>query len=253
MVNHNLNRFQIISTILKELSLLLVPGVTGLEIEKAAEALLETYGAKSYNKGYKPTWSETPFPSVICISPNQIIAHGIPNAAPFLQGDIVNLDMGIIVDGLCADAAMSVAIEPLENKNERLLRYAKQTLYVGIDKLRVGNTVRDVAHAMQTFALQRGYKINKNFCGHGIGKEMHMPPKVYHTVEKNDDFDYDYTFKEGEIICLEPMLTFKDDLGVPLNDGWGRVTFDGKYSAMFEHMVLITNGDPQILTTHFTE
>lgn len=234
------NGADIISTILKGLAGTIKPGVNGKQVEEVAEKMIQGFEVQSINKGYNPS-GKNPFPSVLCISVNSMIAHGIPLPEPFIEGDLVNLDMGIMVEGMAFDAALTVGVGKLENKHERLLRYAKQTLYAAIEKVRPGVTIREIAHTIETYAAQRGYVVNKSFCGHGIGKEMHMPPQVYNTVENDPRLEYyDYQLKEGEVICIEPMLTFSDNTGIQMQDGWLVATRDGKYSAMFEHMVKVT-------------
>ena len=172
------------------------------------------------------------------------------------QGDLLCIDVGVRdkETGQCGDSAITIPIGEVENKDERLLRYAKRALYVGIDMIQDGVDVRDIGHAIQTFAWQRGYRVNKAFSGHRIGEEMHMEPYIPHFHDLSEDYDKAFTgvLHEGDIVCIEPMLTYgKDDIGMRMQDGWTWATRDGKNSAMFEHMVRVEKDGATVLTTHF--
>lgn len=243
----DLKPWEIVSETLKYLVPLVRPGMTTKDLDKLAEEKVLELGGRPYNKGYHPTWAETPFPATICTCVNDQIAHGIPSDYILQDGDLLNIDIGVEKDGLCGDSGLSVPVGQLSGRDERLLRYTKRTLYIGIDQVRAGTRVGDIGIAMDKYARQMGYVINFAFGGHGIGKRMHEEPRIPHCELPGFG---DEILKEGQMICLEPMLTYKDPFGKSLPDGWCWVTGDGRKSAMFEHQLLVTKDGCEILTTH---
>jgi methionyl aminopeptidase len=220
-------------------------------IDAFIEKRIGELGMKSYNKGYQPTWAPMPYPAVSCINVGPMIAHGIPSDTVVIgSGDIISIDAGIIdPEGNCGDAAISFGLGELENKNERLLRYAKQLTYHVINQLVPGAHTRDIARSAERFALDRGFRINRRFAGHAIGKEMHQKPNIYTTDEEQHDYA---VIEEGQVFCIEPMITYgKDNWGFQSPDGWTVFTQDGAFSTFFEHMVEVTKDGPKVLTTHF--
>lgn len=249
-----MNAPETISLVLTEMAAMVAPGVKTIDIDAHAEKRLKELGAESVNKGYSQEMSLAPWPTVTCINVNNCIAHGHPNDYELVDGDIVSLDLGIRVNGQCADAALTVGVGQISNQRARLLYYAKQTVYEVIKYMRPGAKTQDLARIIETHALSRGYLVNRRFAGHRIGEQMHMKPNIYNTLETDLDQTHHGVLKAGEVYCVEPMLTNgRDNLGMTVDPNkWCYVTADGKDSAFFEHMVQITNGDPQILTTHFT-
>lgn len=243
--------YEIISTVLKEMAAMAKPGVKTIDIDKMAEKRIKELGAKSYNKGYKPAFAKTPWDWVSCINVNNVIAHGKPSDYELKDGDIVSFDLGIKKGKKCADAALTVGVGELDNARQRLLYYAKQTVYEAINFMVPGAKTDDIARVIEYHALSRGYLVNRRFAGHRIGDEMHMKPNIYNTQEPTHQYG---ELKAGEVYCVEPMITRgKDGMGMCIDaDGWTFVTMDGKESAFFEHMVEITEKGPKILTTHFT-
>lgn len=246
---------KIVSEVLSTVASFAKPGMTLKQLDAIAEEAIWARGAKSYNKGYKPAWAEIPYPAALCLSVNNVIAHGIPNGYRLQSGDILNIDCGIIINGQCGDAALSVGIGAIDNKNERLLRYAKRALYEGIKVVKPGISIYEIGRAIELFAARMGYVVNQQFTGHGIGAQMHQPPAIFsfdvqpymNPVEKEK---HEYILKAGDTICIEPMLTYRDKMGRKLDNGWTVVTQDGKNSAMFEHMVKVTETGHEVLTTH---
>lgn len=239
----------IVSDILKRLARQCVVGRTGNELNTMCEAMIAEHGATSYNKGYKPEWAKEPYPAALCVSPNGIVVHGIPNDYAFVEGDIVTLDLGIKKDGLCGDAALTVPIGKVSNATERLLWHARKAVYEYASILKPGANTEDLARHMQQWASQRGFNMNRRGAGHTIGAEMHMKPTLYNTPEDVHTYG---VLEEGMVVCLEPILTTsKDTIGMLLPDGWSVGTFDRKPCAMFEHMVRVTKDGGEILTTHF--
>lgn len=242
--------WEIVSETLKTVAEAVKPGVTTKELDEIAEAKILELGGTPYNKGYKPEWAPFPFPATLCTSVNYVIAHGVPSSYKLKEGDIINLDVGVKKDGLCGDAGMSVPVGEISNRDERLLRYTKQTLYKGIEQVKAGAQVKEIGIAMERHATQNGYKVNFGLCGHGIGKEMHQPPNIPNVYLAGLGEE---VLKAGDMICIEPMLTWEDNLGTTVGDGWGIRTKDGKNSAQFEHQILVKEDGYEILTTHITD
>lgn len=240
-----------ISTILTRMAKMAVPGMLTEIIDAHAETWINELGATSVNKGYKHERAKAPWPTVSCINVNNCIAHGYPNKYALQEGDIVSFDLGIRIAGQCADAALTVPVGEISNKRQKLLYYARATVYEAIKYMQPGANTEDIARIIETYALSRGYLVNRRFAGHRIGPDMHMKPNIYNTIEPGHKYD---KLKEGDVFCIEPMLTIgKDNMGICADPGgWCYVTADGKDSAFYEHMVEITNDGPKILTTHFT-
>jgi methionyl aminopeptidase len=261
---------EVVSSILKTIETNAKPGVNLLTLEHLAESMIQVMGAVSVNKGYQPKWARLPFPSVICLGVNDVISHGIPISYDLKEGDTLYIDLGISIDGMCGDAGLTVPIGRVENKDERLLRYAKRALYKGISVIQPGVKVTEVGEVIERYALQNGYRVNKKFWGHGISKTMHEEPRIPHCILKKEEvktevkpgkFKYEYkdpegvpTFEVGQVVCIEPMLTYgKDEFGASTPDGWTVKTRDHKRSAFFEHMVRVTSEGHEILTYHIEE
>lgn len=239
---------EVVSDVLLKMAAMAKPGVALIDIDAMAEKRTIELGAESYNKGYKPDWAESPYPTATCISVNSIIAHGIPNDYKLRDGDLVNFDIGIKINGKCGDAALSVGVGDISNQNQRLLDVAKRATYFVIDQMRPGADTYDIGYKTERFIWNEHFEVNRNHAGHRIAEEMHMKPNVFHCTEKG----YVYSkLQVGEIYCVEPPVTIKDAWGARLEGGWGLCTRDGKCSAMFEHMVEITEDGCKILTTHF--
>lgn len=244
--------YEAISIILQEMATMAQPGTKTIDIDAHAEKRIAELGATSINKGYNHETAKAPWPNATCINVNNTIAHGYPNSYQLQEGDIVSFDLGIKIGNECADAALTVGVGSISNARQRLLYYAKQTVYEAIKYMQPGAKTQDIAKVIEAHALARGYLVNRRFAGHRIGEQMHMKPNIYNTLDEGQK--YHGTLKVGEIYCVEPMLTVgKDNMGLFIDPaGWCCVTMDGKDSAFFEHMVEITDTGPKILTTHFT-
>lgn len=215
------------------------PGITTAEIDRLAAALISEYGAKSAFLGYRG------YPGSICVSVNEEVVHGVPGARRIQVGDIVSLDIGVIIDSFYGDMAKTIMIGVLDSKTVSLVNTAEKALCLGIEKALAGNRLSDISHAIETCASQNGFSVVRQFVGHGIGRNMHEDPQIpnFGPPGKGPEL------KEGMTLAIEPML----NLGVPeveiLNDGWTAVTCDRKPSAHFEHTVVVGRGMAEILTT----
>ena len=245
--------YEAISIILQEMAAMAAPGVKTIDINDMAEKRIAELGATSVNKGYHHQTAKEPWPYATCINVNNTIAHGYPNVYPLHEGDIVSFDLGIRMGDECADAALTVGVGEISNARQRLLYYAKQTLYEAVRYMQPGAKTQDIAWVIENHANSRGYLVNRRFAGHRIGTDMHMKPNIYNVLEEATQ-PHHGTLKVGEVYCIEPMLTAgKDNTGLIIDPaGWACVTMDGADSAFFEHMVEITAAGPKILTTHFT-
>ncbi len=257
---------QTVSEVIKGVIRNAKPGVSLLVLEKQASDLIEILGAASLNKNYHPGWSEVPFPSVLCLNVNDGIGHGIPTSYVLKDGDLLTIDCGISIGGYAGDCGVTIPIGTVSSRDERLLRYTKQTILEGIKQVFPGNKVTEVGKAMQLFARKNGYVINKRMNGHGIGKAMHEKPSIpsYNigleekiTVDEKGKKHYTSTeyesipvFVAGQVICIEPYLSYKDEYGKLEVDHWTLSTRDGRKSAMVEHMIRVTPDGSEILTTH---
>lgn len=254
---------EILEALLNNLVISANPGQNLLDLERTAQTSLDLTGAISCNKGYAPS-GHTPFPTILCTSVNEEIAHA-PSCRDYIlqNGDLLTIDCGLNVDNFCADAAITISIGTISSRDERLLRYAKQATNVGISVIKPGVKITEVGKAIEQFANQNGYVIVKQLAGHGIGKTMHEEPtipmydigqeeyveidKKHHKRYSYKDFDNIPVFKEGQIVCIEPHLTYKDEFGILDDDGWTLRSRDGKRSAMFESMVKVTKEGSEIL------
>ena len=217
------------------------PGITGLDIDKAAEEVIRDHGAVPGFKGYKG------FPNTLCISKNECVVHGIPDKVEFKDGDVVSVDCGSIKNGFYGDSAFTFALGEVSDDIIQLLKVTNTSLYLGIEKAVAGNRLGDVSHAIQDFCeKQHPYGVVRELVGHGIGKNLHEAPEVPNYGKRGRGL----LLKEGLTIAIEPMV----NLGVKevrqAKDGWTIVTRDKKPSAHFEHSVAVMKGKADILSNH---
>ncbi len=228
----------IASTILQALAKEVAPGRTTGEIDHLAADLMREHDCKSAFLGYRG------FPGCICISVNEEVVHGIGGARKIQPGDIVKIDVGIMKSGFIGDNATTVAAGDIPLEIKRLLAVTEQSLFEAISHARAGRKLADLCGSVEEFAKPHGFTIVREFVGHGVGRRLHEEPNVpnYRPHGKSP------TLMPGMTLAIEPMI----NAGVPtvriLDDGWTVITEDRKPSAHFEHTVLITSGDPEILT-----
>jgi methionyl aminopeptidase len=228
----------IASTILQALAREVAPGRTTGEIDRLAAELMREHDCKSAFLGYRG------FPGHICISINEEVVHGIGGPRKILPGDIVKIDVGIIKSGFIGDNATTVAAGDVPLETKRLLAVTEQSLFEAIRHARAGRKLADLCGSVEAFAKPHGFTIVREFVGHGVGRRLHEEPQVpnYRPQGKSP------TLEPGMTLAIEPMI----NAGVPsvriLDDGWTVITEDRKPSSHFEHTVLITSGDPEILT-----
>jgi len=226
-------------TVLDEVASFIQPGVTTREVDEFAAARMKFYEAKSAFLGYRK------FPCHICISVNEQVVHGLAGPRRLEFGDIVSLDIGVLYRGFIGDTARTVAVGGCDVQAQRLMDITEQALHWGIGKALPGNRVVDISRTIQEFVESNGYSLVREFVGHGVGRSMHEEPQVPNFVEPNKTSP---KLRPGMTIAIEPMVNGGRPEVVVLNDGWTVVTKDGQLSAHFEHTVLITEGEPEILT-----
>jgi len=214
------------------------PGVSTMELERAAEKKIRELGAKPAFKGYLN------YPCVLCTSVNQEIVHGIPSERLLKAGDIVSIDCGVVLDGYYGDAAVTVAVGQPTAEVEKLLEITRASLYRAIDKARVGNTVGDLGSAVQELVEANGFSVVREFVGHGIGTKLHEDPQVPNFGLPG----HGARLQEGMVLAIEPMVNAGRPGSRVLDDNWTAVTEDGSFSAHFEHCVAVTKDGPVILT-----
>ncbi|HVO61237.1 MAG TPA: type I methionyl aminopeptidase [Terriglobales bacterium] len=218
---------------------LVAPGVSTMDLERAAAEKIEGLGAKPAFKGYYD------YPCVLCTSINQEIVHGIPSEKRMLKaGDIVSIDCGVVLDGYYGDAAITVPVVEVTPDVQKLLEVTEASLYRGIEAARMGNTVGDVGAAVQELVEANGFSVVREFVGHGIGTRLHEEPQVPNFGTRG----HGARLREGMVLAIEPMVNFGKPGTKLLSDKWTAVTEDGSYSAHFEHCVAVTKNGPLILT-----
>ena len=232
-----------VGEILVQLAALAKPGVTTADLDRAARAEIRTRGLTSSFLGYAPGQAP-PFPAVLCASVNEEIVHGIPGGRRLAEGDLLKLDFGAICDGFHADAALSLAVGPVDDESRRLLGTTRESLEAGIRELVPGKRLGDVGAAVQECVESAGFSVVRDFVGHGIGRAMHEPPQLPNFGKPGRG----QRLREGMVFAIEPMVNAGTWEVEVLADGWTAVTADRRRSAHFEHTVAITDHGPEILT-----
>ena len=213
-------------------------GVTTGELDEAAEKFIRSQGGEPAFKGYRG------FPGSICASPNSMVVHGIPGPYKLRRGDILSVDIGVILDGWVADAAVTIPIGNVTPVAKRLLTSTKAALFDAVEQCRPGNRLGDVSHAVQSRIESDGFAVVRSLVGHGIGRDMHEDPQIPNFGEP----DTGPLLAEGMVLAVEPMVnvgTYKIRIA---DDQWSVYSEDGSLAAHFEHTVAITSDGPRILT-----
>jgi methionyl aminopeptidase len=231
---------RIVRQVLDHVRSMVAPGVTTMDLERAAEKKIAELGAKPAFKGYYD------YPCVLCTSVNEEIVHGIPSEKRALKdGDIVSIDCGVVLDGYYGDAAITVPVsEAVKPELRKLLTVTEESLYRGIDQALIGNSVGDVGAAVQEHVEANGFSVVREFVGHGIGTRLHEEPQVPNFGARG----HGAKLREGMVLAIEPMVNYGKPETKVLGDKWTAVTVDGSFSAHFEHCVAVTKNGPVILT-----
>jgi len=230
------------SLVLNEVAAFIQPGVTTQEVDEFTASRIRHHGARSAFLGYRSGWRK--FPCHLCISVNEQVVHGLAGPRLLGFGDIVSLDVGVIYNGFIGDTARTVPVGGCGVLAQKLMDVSEQALYEGIAQALPGNRVVDISRAIQNYVEANGFSVVREFVGHGVGRSMHEEPQVPNFVDGKSSA----ILRPGMTLAIEPMV----NAGLPdvkvLNDGWTVVTVDGSMSAHFEHTVLVTESELEILT-----
>ncbi len=237
---------RILAQIMKKLEKLVGPGITTKYLNKVAEDLVLKYGAKPSFKGYQGADGELgkPFPAALCTSINEELVHCIPSEKKLKEGDIISLDLGILYKGFHTDMAVTVPVGEVSPEAQRLIRVTKKALKRGIKKVRPGNTFGDISNTIQRYIEGQGCNIVRDFCGHGIGKEVHQDPQIPNYGKRRTGPE----LVEGMVFCIEPMVAVGDWRIKKAKDGYGLQTKDNSLCCHFEHTLAVTKTGAEILT-----
>lgn len=222
-----------------ELGKAICPGMSTLDIDKMGEKLIRSFGCVPNFLHYNG------YPASICVSVNEEVVHGIPRADRILQeGDIISLDAGLIYKGYHSDAARTYAVGKVSKEAADLITVTKQSFFEGIKMAKAGYHLYDISNAIAAYVTSYGYGIVKDLVGHGIGTKLHEAPQIPNFAQKRKGL----RLQPGMTLAVEPMINMGTGDVVWLDDDWTVVTADGAYSAHYENTILITDGEPEILT-----
>jgi methionyl aminopeptidase len=233
---------RIVADVLKYIEDFIKVGVTTLDLDKIVEEFILSRGGEPAFKGYRVR--NRKFPASICSSVNEVVVHGIPNEIKLESGDILSVDVGVRKGGYYGDSAYTFEVGDVSPQKKKLLTVTNESLYKGIKQARDGNTVNDIGLAIQEFVEGSGFSVVRELVGHGIGKNLHEEPAIPNYYSSSGT----QKLKKGMTIAIEPMVNYGTSAVYELEDGWTVVTKDHKPSAHFEHTVLVTDGEPEILT-----
>jgi methionyl aminopeptidase len=229
---------KILAASIKHLEKMVRPGITTLELDRAAEAFILSAGGKPAFKGYDG------FPYTLCASVNENIVHGYPSKYVLKEGDVLKIDLGVLYKGFNTDSAITVFVGNTSFEAKRLINATKKSLRLGIKKAKLGNSTGDIGNTIQRFIEDQGFGVVRDLCGHGIGREVHEDPRVLNYGKRGTG----EKLVEGMVICIEPIITAGDYKIKKSSDGYGYATVDNSLSAHFEHTIAITPSGPKILT-----
>lgn len=240
-----------LATVLYEVKDMVKPGVSTKDLDKYAEKLIRDLGDEPAFLNYSPEGASFPFPASLCVSVNDEVVHGIPKKERILkEGDIVSLDLGVKHKGLFTDMAITVPVGAVSSLNQKLIDTTEKALNVGIDAARSQNTVGDIGYAVESFVRSQDKKNNTKYgiveilSGHGVGRAIHEDPYIPNFGKKGKGVK----LVSGMVIAIEPMINLGTKNVILDADGYTFRTTDKKNSAHFEHTILITDGEPEVLT-----
>ncbi|MEL4897561.1 type I methionyl aminopeptidase [Crocosphaera sp. Alani8] len=230
----------IVATVLKEIQEIVKPGMTTGDLDNYAEKRIREMGATPSFKGYYG------FPGSICASINHEVVHGIPSAKRRIRrGDVLKVDTGAYYEGYHGDSCITIAVDKVSSKTSRLIRAAEEALYAGINEVKAGKYLADIAGAIEDVVKTYGYSVVEGYTGHGVGKNLHEEPPVFNYRTREIP---NVKLKEGMTLAIEPIVNEGSKHTKTLRDRWTVVTVDNRLSAQFEHTVLVTAKGYEILT-----
>ena len=228
----------ILAELFTELKPLVEPGITTLELDRFSRDFVERKGGKPAFLGHLD------YPASLCASVNNEVIHGIPGKRKLKSGDIIGLDFGVNYKGYISDAAITLPVGEISEQARRLMRRTEEALDLAIEAARGGERIRDISTAVYNHARSAGFDVVREFCGHGVGFEVHEAPQIPNYIGKGPN----PRLKEGMVLAIEPMINEGGPEIAILDDGWTVVTADGSLSAHFEHTIAVTRGGIEILT-----
>jgi methionyl aminopeptidase len=214
------------------------PGITTGELDRIAEEHIRAHGGVPTSKGYKG------FPAALCISPNSMVVHGIPTEYRAEEGDLISVDLGVTLDGLVADSAVTLGVGEIDPEAQRLLDVCQEALAAGIEQARPGNHLSDISHAVQGVVEEAGFSVVRSLVGHGVGRRYHEDPQVPNFGPPGRG----PLLQEGMTLAIEPMITAGSPDVYVHDDDWSISSVDASLAAHFEHTVAITAEGPRVLT-----
>ena len=214
------------------------PGVTTADIDREVRKFIENHGGKPSFLGLYG------FPASICASVNEVVIHGIPNRKKLQEGDIVSIDVGAFLDGFHGDCAATFPCGEVSEEAAKLIQVTRQSFFEGIRFAKVGQRVSDIGHAVQQYVERFGYGVVRDYVGHGVGRSMHEPPEVPNFGAAG----HGARLQPGMVLAVEPMVCAGDWHVKNLDGNWTTVSVDGSLTAHYENTILITDGEPEILT-----
>ena len=233
------NSSLLVARTLAEVAKNINPGVTSLQLDKIAEEFIKDNGGIPAFKGYGG------FPNSLCISPNEQVVHGIPDNRPYVDGDIISVDCGVLMNGFYGDSAYTFSVGEIPNETMQLMKVTKESLYRGIGVALPGKRLQDISYEIQTYCEKNGYSVVRELVGHGIGRNLHEAPEVPNFGKRGSGIK----LQVGLVIAIEPMINMGKRNIVHGKDGWTIKTSDNKPSAHFEHTIAIKDGKADILSS----
>ena len=231
---------QIVSKVLSEIIDLIQPGMSTKDLDVFAEKRIREMGAVPSFKGYHG------FPASICSSINNEVVHGIPNKNKIIKnGDLVKIDTGAYLDGFHGDSCVSICVGSVNKEVERLSNVAHEALYAGLSKIKAGNTLLDIAGAIEDVVKKNGFSVVEDYTGHGVGRNLHEEPSVFNFRTKDLP---NVVLREGMTLAVEPIVNAGTKYCKTLNDRWTVITKDGKFSSQWEHTIVVLKDGMEILT-----
>lgn len=236
-----------LAAVLRELEVLVKPGVTTEELDDTAERLIRDGGDEPAFLGYAPEGAGRPYPATLCVSINDEVVHGIPNESPraLSQGDIVGLDLGLVHEGIIVDSAITVAVGETDKTSLALIRATESALVAGIAAAQPGSHIGDISAAIEKEIVGAGFTVVKALGGHGVGERVHEEPFIPNYGRKGEG----PVLEEGMVLALEPIASVGKAVVTLAPDGYTYRTKDGSRSAHFEHTILIEKGGPLVVTS----
>lgn len=234
----------LVSRTLAEVARHIEPGITPLELDQVAEEFVSRHNAQPAFKGYK-MGNVPPFPGTLCVSVNDVVVHGIPDRKGLREGDMVSIDCGVRLNGYFGDSAFTFAVGELSDSDAQLCKTTYEALQLGISRAVCGARIGDISYTIQHHCEREGFGIVRELAGHGIGRKLHESPQI----PNYGNPEIGQRVRRGMTFCIEPMINGGTAKIIGDQDGWTIRTADGSPSAHYEHMVAVTDDEPELLTT----